>query len=299
MSLLISELQKTDPSAIIELFELQLSQNLLGATTIYRWHSGVAANSAGELVLDGVTYSAMPIEAEGFDYKGGKDQQLPRPTLRVSNLFSTVSAILASVNAVTPFNNLIGAKVTRIRTLAKFLDSTNFSAGTTIYNVTVVNSGGSNYFALNGVTNPTLTLVKGGTYIFQQHDYSNAGHPIAFRETDDTAYTAGVSTVGTAGSGNAATTFTVPSNAPSSLKYYCSVHGNSMGNNITISNYTNPDANAAIRFPDDVYYIDRKSLENRQLVEFELAAVFDLSNVKIPKRQALPSLFPGIGSFHA
>ena len=149
------------------------------------------------------------------------------------------------------------------------------------------------------MTNPTLTLVKGGTYIFQQHDYSNAGHPIAFRETDDTAYTAGVSTVGTAGSGNAATTFTVPSNAPSSLKYYCSVHGNSMGNNITISNYTNPDANAAIRFPDDVYYIDRKSLENRQLVEFELAAVFDLSNVKIPKRQALPSLFPGIGSFHA
>ena len=70
MSLLISELQKTDPSAIIELFELQLSQNLHGATTIYRWHSGVAANSAGELVLDGVTYSAMPIEAEGFEFTG-------------------------------------------------------------------------------------------------------------------------------------------------------------------------------------------------------------------------------------
>ena len=72
-----------------------------------------------------------------------------------------------------------------------------------------------------------------------------------------------------------------------------------MGNNITITNYTNPDANASIRFPDDVYYVDRKSLENRELVEFELAAVFDLSNVKIPKRQALPSIFPGIGSFHA
>ena len=93
MSVLISELQKTDPSAIIELFELQLSQNLHGATTTYRWHSGVATNSIGELVLDGVTYSALPIEAEGFDYKGGKDQQLPRPILRVSNLFSTVSAI--------------------------------------------------------------------------------------------------------------------------------------------------------------------------------------------------------------
>lgn len=298
MSVLISELQKTDPSAIIELFELQLSQNLHGATTIYRWHSGVATNSTGELVLDNVTYNALPIEAEGFDYKGGKNQQLPRPTLRVSNLLSTVSAILSNVNSVTPHNNLIGAKVTRIRTLAKFLDSSNFGPGTTTYNVTVVNSGG-NKFALNGVTNPTITLVKGGTYIFYQHDYSNAGHPIAFRQTNDAPYTAGVSTIGTAGSQGARTTITVPANAPSSLKYYCTVHGNGMGNNITISNYSNPDANASIRFPDDVYYIDRKSLENRELVEFELAAVFDLSTVKIPKRQALPSIFPGIGSFHA
>tara|TARA_S200000501_G_scaffold110296_1_gene103617 strand:- start:1476 stop:2372 length:897 start_codon:yes stop_codon:yes gene_type:complete len=298
MSVLISELQKTDPSAVIELFELQLSQSLHGATTIYRWHSGVATNATGELVLNNVTYNALPIEAEGFDYKGGKEQQLPRPTLRVSNLLSTVSAILSNVNTVTPYNNLIGGKVTRIRTLAKFLDSSNFGPGTTTYNVTVVNSSG-NKFALNGVTNPTITLVKGGTYIFYQHDYSNSGHPIAFRQTDDSAYVAGVSTTGTAGSAGARTTFTVPSNAPSSLKYYCTVHGNTMGNNITISNYSNPDANASIRFPDDVYYIDRKSLENRELVEFELAAVFDLANVKIPKRQALPSIFPGIGSFHA
>ena len=164
--------------------------------------------------------------------------------------------------------------------------------------MTVVDSGG-NKFALNGVTNPTLTLVKGGTYIFYQNDSSNTGHPIAFRQTDDTPYVAGVSTVGTAGSGNARTTITVPSDAPSSLKYYCTIHGNAMGNNITISSYTNPDASASTRFPDDVYYIDRKSLENRQLVEFELAAIFDLSTIKIPKRQALPSIFPGIGSFHA
>ena len=299
MSVLISELQKTDPSAVIELFELQLSQSLHNATTTYRWHSGVATNSIGELVLDGVTYNAMPIEAEGFDYRGGKEQQLPRPTLRVSNLLSTVSAILANVNTFTPHNNLIGAKVTRIRTLAKFLDSSNFGSGTTTYTVTVVNSGSGNKFALNGIESPTITLMKGSTYIFYQNDYSNSGHPIAFRKTDDSAYTDGVTTVGTAGSSGARTTFTVPANAPSSLKYYCTVHGNNMGNNITITNYTNPNANASIRFPDDVYYVDRKSLENSELVEFELAAVFDLSNVKIPKRQALPSIFPGIGSFHA
>ena len=310
---IITDLQSINPSAVIELFELTPDATLHGSTQTYRFHAGSNLNLNGKLVFGGNEYLRFPVTAEGFAYQRG---QIPRPSLSVSNALGTITAILLNVNAVTTGNDLTGATVKRIRTSARYIDAVNFPVTTTsstttstiadpadaesvTYTVTVVNVGGSNYFALNGVTNPTLTFVKGGTYIFQQHDYSNAGHPIGFRETDDTAYTAGVSTVGTAGSGNAATTFTVPSNAPSSLKYYCSVHGNSMGNNITISNYTNPDANAAIRFPDDVYYIDRKSLENRQLVEFELAAVFDLSNVKIPKRQALPSLFPGIGSFHA
>ena len=300
MSVLISELQKTNPSAIIELFELQLSQKLHGwngTDAPYRWHSGVATNSIGELEFGGVTYNALPIEAEGFDYKGGKEQQLPRPTLRVSNLFSTVSGILSSVNTVTPNNNLIGAKVTRIRTLAKFLDSSNFGSSTTTYNVTVVNDNGVNKFALNGVTTPTLTLMRGSTYIFYQNDYTNAGHPLAFRQSNDTSYVAGVSTVGTAGNDGANTTITVPSNAPNSLKYYCTVHGNAMGNNITITNFTNPDANAAIKFPDDVYYIDRKSLENREIVQFECASNIDMAGIHAPKRQILPDEFPGLGEF--
>jgi phage-related protein len=48
-----------------------------------------------------------------------------------------------------------------------------------------------------------------------------------------------------------------------------------------------------------VYFISRKSSENRQLVEFELAASFDLDGVRIPKRQILPADFPGIGSFYS
>ena len=62
--------------------------------------------------------------------------------------------------------------------------------------------------------------------------------------------------------------------------------------------YTNPlgtpDPNA--EFPQEVYAIDRKSSENRELVEFELAAPTDLAGVRIPKRQCTRKDFPSIGT---
>lgn len=106
---------------------------------------------------------------------------------------------------------------------------------TQTYTVTVASVGGSNRFILDGSNYPAITLKRGYTYVFDQSDSSNTGHPIAFRTSDDSAYTSGVTTTGTAGSSGAKTTFVVPSDAPASLKYYCTVHGNSMGNNITVT----------------------------------------------------------------
>ena len=132
----------------------------------------------------------MPIEAEGFAFQKG---QLPRPTLRVSNALGTITAILLNVNSVTAGNDLTGATVTRIRTLARYLDSINFP----------------------GNTNPLGT----------------------------------------------------------------------------------PDPTA--EFPQEIYKIDRKSAENREIVEFELAAVFDLAGIRAPKRQCTRTEFPSIGTFIA
>jgi hypothetical protein len=42
--------------------------------------------------------------------------------------------------------------------------------------------------------------------------------------------------------------------------------------------------------PREIYYIDRKSLENREIVEFELAAIFDLAGVRAPKRQVIANI---------
>ena len=308
MTIPIEELQQTNPSAIIDLYELELVEGLhyatgnpLGITTVYRWHSGVAQNSQGELVFNSNTYSQMPIEAEGFDYKGSSQKSsLPRPTLRISNLLSTVSTILAEINGITPHNDLIGAKVTRFRTMAKFISSTNLSGQTITYVVTVQNVGGANYFYLNGVYKPTLSLVEGNTYRFVQSDSTNTGHPLILKNSSGSQLNIrdNVVRTGTAGiDGVLSYTVTLTNQA---ARYSCSVHGNNMGNTISVSAApSNPDEDPNVRFEDMIFIIDRKSTENRRIVEFELAAPIDMPQYKLPRRQCLPREFPGIGSFHA
>ena len=99
--------------------------------------------------------------------------------------------------------------------------------------VTVVNDGGNKY-AFDGVTAPKLSLNKGTTYRFDLSDSSNSNHPLAFRLPNDTSYTTGVTTVGTAGNTGAYVEFDVDFATSSSLKYYCTVHGNGMGNVIQL-----------------------------------------------------------------
>lgn len=122
---IVEELQKVAPSAIIELFSLQLVSALHGSNDVYRFHAGVnAKNNGGNVVWAGQTYTRTPIECEGFEYSG--NGQLPRPTLRIANVLGTVTTVLLAVNAITPGNDLIGAKVIRKRTLARYLDAVNF-----------------------------------------------------------------------------------------------------------------------------------------------------------------------------
>ena len=58
-----------------------------------------------------------------------------------------------------------------------------------------------------------------------------------------------------------------------------------------------PDPTA--EFPQEIYKIDRKANENRETVEFELAAVFDLAGIRAPKRQCTRNEFPSIGTIVA
>ena len=124
---IITDLQKVNPSAIIELFALQTVAAIHGSTQTYRFHNGSNLNNSGDIIWAGNQYLKMPIEAEGFAFQKG---QLPRPTLTISNALGTITAILLNVNSVTTGNDLTGATVTRIRTLARYLDAVNFPGGT-------------------------------------------------------------------------------------------------------------------------------------------------------------------------
>lgn len=177
MTVPVSDLQAIAPSAIIELFVLELNVTQHGVNDIYRFHAGTNLNNNSELVWAGNSYLRFPIEAEGFEYSG--NGQLPRPKVRVSNVFGTITALLLSLPS-----GLEGAKFTRIRTLARYIDAVNFPGG----------------------VNP----------------------------------------------------------------------------------YGSPDPTA--EFPQEIFYIDRKTAENRDVVEFELAAAFDLAGIRAPKRQCIANI---------
>jgi lambda family phage minor tail protein L len=197
MTVPVSALQEVAPGAIIELFQLELNADQHGVNETYYFHAGVGFDIASvllaenndnlvyedggqiflenarhsDIVWNGQGYLRFPIEAEGFEWTG--TGQLPRPTLRVSNLLGTITGLILSLP-----RGIEGAKVTRLRTLLRYLDAVNFPGGTSPYS---------------------------------------------------------------------------------------------------------PDPTA--EFPREIYYIDRKAKETRDIIEFELAAVFDLVNVRAPKRQ--------------
>lgn len=118
MTIPANELQSLTPTAVIELFELDAT-NIPGGS-VYRFHAGT--NEIGsDIVWQGTTYTAYPVKAEGFEIstKG----TLPRPSISVANIDGMLGILVADLE------DLIGATVTRKRTLLKFLDAANFVGG--------------------------------------------------------------------------------------------------------------------------------------------------------------------------
>lgn len=113
-----SEIQSLSPSALIELFEIDMT-NLEGGDVL-RFHAGT--NKLQQpVVWQGIEYTPLPIEAEGFDLSS--KGTLPRPKVRIANVDGLLSA------EVRKNDDLVGCKVTRRRTLAKYLDAVNFPDG--------------------------------------------------------------------------------------------------------------------------------------------------------------------------
>ena len=55
-----------------------------------------------------------------------------------------------------------------------------------------------------------------------------------------------------------------------------------------------PSAN---ELPQEIFFIDRKSTETRDLVQFELVSNLDQTNLQLPRRQVTREEFKGVGTF--
>ncbi len=202
MAIPFTELNKINPSSVIELYELELTVGLHIPTgnpnnldTVFRFHAGANLNNFGQIIFNGNSYQRVAVKAEGFE--DTSTGTIPRPSLTFSNLggitkdttVMTMSDFLNVVNTVTPGNDLLNAKFTRLLPLASALDNANFVGD----------------------------------------------NPFGTPSTD--------------------------------------------------------------RLQDRIYYIDRKAVENRQVVQFELVSVQDMQNKKIPARIVTRDLFPAAGTF--
>ena len=186
IKILQSECAKLNPSSLIELFEIDLTSvandlgiSSSGASLIFRFHNQIKLVTTS-IFWQEKEYVAAPISANGFEITS--QGTLPTPKLNITVSEAGIPLLSALKNYTRVLGDLVGSKVTRKRTFARFLDASNFNE-----------------------------------------------------------------------------------------------------NNLPADFSPNP----LIEFPYDIYYINRKSKEDKYTIEYELNSVLDLEGINLPRRQIL------------
>tara|TARA_R100000008_G_C3579487_1_gene167469 strand:- start:338 stop:1594 length:1257 start_codon:yes stop_codon:yes gene_type:complete len=201
------ELANLTPSSMIQMFEIDLTDLLnskgfdivTDATKvgfnkdiqdgILRFHNNIRIFNS-YIMWQGKTYYPAPITAEGFE--STSKGTLPQPLLTIASQSETGVDQLALLKfEIRQFGDIIGAKVTRRRTFAKYLDRRNFIGASS---------------------------------------------------------------------------------------------ARSRNSNVLPDGYE-PDPYAEL--PKDVYFIERKQTENKNVIAYQLSSVLDLEGLKLPKRMVV------------
>lgn len=122
-------LQDFNAGRIVTLYTLDATS--IDGTTLFHFTDSTSTDG-NAIVFDGVVYVPIPIEVSGFE----KDSNAapPRPKMKVGNAAGTLSALLQE------FGDLVGARLTRIKTFERFLDAgeepdPDQTFGTEIYHI--------------------------------------------------------------------------------------------------------------------------------------------------------------------
>ena len=142
------ELGNLTPSAMVVLFEIDLSKILESKSipnltadaeavgfkgnvdNVLRFHNNIKVFNS-KIIWNGNDYYPVPIQAQGFE--NSSRGTLPTPTLSISSQSEeNVTLISLLKHEILKIGDIIGAKVTRRRTFAKYLDWANFQFQTEI-----------------------------------------------------------------------------------------------------------------------------------------------------------------------
>ena len=230
------------------------------------WIEIQMASSVPKLLLTEVLINvpgsgSYPVNLHVFGSNNGTDyyhiHTEIKPWSYVASTFTDVSAftrtpsinetaynkfVLICSRARVPFDGIYWSNV-RLKgnTLSAFTPKLKLNkagmvleSGAVSYFTVTVN--GSTKFVIDGTQQPTITLYRGVTYRFDQSDSSNGSHPFRISTTaEGSQYSSGSSSSynGSNGSSGAYRQFIVPTNAPDTMYYNCSIHSG-MGGTINI-----------------------------------------------------------------
>ena len=205
---LSTEANTLTPSALISLYEIDVTDlavkelliknskfNKNPDQTVFRFHNNLKLTQSSIFFKD-KEYFAAPIHASGFEINSKGTAARPKLQMTISE--EGIAVLRFFKDLMQDLEDMVGSKVYRIRTFARFLDAKNFYKVDT--NNNIVNDSDGNPIIVNS---------------------------------------------------------RVPRNF-------------------------SPDPNAS--FPTDLFFIDRKSGENKNSIEFELSSYLDLEQIKLPAR---------------
>ena len=149
------------------------------------------------------------------------------------------------------------------------------SVAVTVASGTLYGGGTGNIFYLDGVANPSLTLIQGTTYTFDVSDGTNGGHPFRFKDALGNAFA--VTASGTEGTAGATVTLTVPTSGTMPASYYCTSHGAGMGNLVTT--VTAAAANGPIDYATETITIANHGLADGNEVTYSNGGGTDIGGL--------------------
>lgn len=314
-----SDVQLLEPGNLIELFDLDITP--INPLAVAEHFHGYPQETS--IWWKGVEYVPWPIKADGFLRTGDKP---PNPTVTISNIDGSVTALcmqfddlvgailvrrrtfakyLDAVNfpggggspAVPP---TYGPELISNNTFADLSgwtqqSGTVTSTGTTMRTMRAGGSLGRGRYTLAGLT-------VGAGYLLT---FDRTLGPSATSGTVSVAISATSATGAVAAdTGGTAAGVTLPFTATQTTHYVMMDSG--AGVNGIYNDYDNvyvkqvidpgspavpgdgnPNADPTQEFPNEIWYVERKSSEDSQVVKFELSSAMDFNGVKLPRRQII------------